>query len=177
MLAIRIALGEQIGTLKSAIEGFGGAPMTEFIKEAGRIAVEHVRAIMGTDELGMNTDTHWYETKTKRKGFTSVPGKTALQPLIFSTALYDAIIWRRSGNGVSVGLLPRDSGGRFVSYSDPEAEYGYHTEDSRVMLYGNIWEDRLHFIEKGVHNAMPDIEAAMQRILNEYAMELVSGVE
>lgn len=137
--------------------------MREFYKQAGQLAVKHVRELLGSDELGLTLSPAYAEEKPRRARFTRLPGKTADQPLILSTDMYDAVGYAVSGNGVRIGFIPRDESGRFARFSGAE-----------VFRYGNIWDERLQFISRGVEHAMPEIEEALQVILNRIAQRMVA---
>jgi hypothetical protein len=78
--------------------------MARFADEAGKMIVESIQGLLGTDALYHLSEA--YGAKKQRKaGFKRVAGKDADQPLIFSReGIYDALSYKRVGDGIVVSL-------------------------------------------------------------------------
>lgn len=163
---------------------FGGfssvdAVFKSFYRDAAKLIVEGIREILGTSDAWHLTEEY---AKRKMRGdygeLYMVPGKDADQPLIRGGGIYTSIAAIPIGDEIRVGILPRGAGGRFISYRDFEDTDALNLESAGGQLakYAQIWEERAHFIEKGVERAMPKVEALLQERTLELELQMTAGL-
>jgi hypothetical protein len=133
------------------VGGDPGAPervLNRFLEEAGKLLVEAAKNLLGTDALYALSESYKLQ-KPRRKGYVHVPGKSADEPLIFTSNLWDGI----------VALVQADI---LVLTIDP----GHGISDGGFD-YGQEWEQRTEFLEK----ALAAVEDQLQGLLGTIIVE------
>lgn len=123
--------------------------MPRFTSEAGTLVLDAVRALLGTDELYI-LDTKYAEQKPKRRGYRRMPGKPMDQPLILS------------GQGIYLALTARRDGDTVIVEVDPSKGVDEHGFD-----YAAEWEDRVHYLERGLELVEDQLDQILLNIIFE----------
>jgi hypothetical protein len=130
--------------------GVADRVMNRFSEEAGKLVVEAIREVLGTEALDYQLSASYAIEKPKKKGFKRFPNKEWSQPLIFS------------GEGIFNALTSRIDGASVIV--EVEASHGV---SERGFDYAEKWEEATEFLEKGFADVEDQLGELMGRIIVE----------
>lgn len=126
-----------------------------FVEEAGKLIAESIQYVLGNEaELGYDVSPEYALRKAKDPRLRRVVGKSANQPMILTTDIYENIEFRSENGNLVVDLKEgagiSDRGFDYAGYFDTEFQ-----------------GDGLRFMQKGLDRVKADLPALLNRIISE----------
>ena len=118
--------------------------MRRFAVEAGPAIVNHIRTIIGTDEMGLILSANYAKRKPRMPEFRRYPGKSTDQPGILSGDMYENIDWE---------LVEGD-----VIRVQVDAEHGLSPGG---FDYAELLESRTGFLENGFDDLLEPLSVLL----------------